>query len=114
MGISGLAVVCSPVQEALAHQLGGHVGDCALGGGLCGVMMHPAHAKVSHLHINEQNGIHSLIHSLTRHSLACPLTSNSFTLNACSLRCMHPGSQIVSHPLLLSITQTVQECFWAR
>lgn len=50
MGVCSLVVVSSPVQEALAHQLGGHVGDGALSGSLCGVMMHPAHAKVSNLH----------------------------------------------------------------
>lgn len=42
--------LASPVQEAFAHQLGGHVGDCALGGGLCWIMVHPAHAKISNLH----------------------------------------------------------------
>ena len=50
MGVCALAIVSSPVQEALAHQLGGHVGDSALSGGLCGVMVHPAHPKVSNLH----------------------------------------------------------------
>lgn len=38
------------MQEALAHQLGGHVRDCALAVGLRWVMMHPTHAKVRHLH----------------------------------------------------------------
>ena len=37
------------MQEALAHKLGGHVGDCALRGGLCWIMVHAAHAEVSNL-----------------------------------------------------------------
>ena len=57
--------VASPVQEALAHKLRGHVGDCALSGGLCWIMVHAAHAKVSNLH-HTQHSIQALTHSLAR------------------------------------------------
>lgn len=59
-----MQALASPVQEAFAHQLGGHVGDCALSGGLCGIMVHPAHAKVSNLH-HTQDTMYAL-HSLTQ------------------------------------------------
>lgn len=55
--------LASPVQEALTHQLRGHVGDCALGGGLCWIMVHAAHAKVSNLHHTHNSCSFTHIHA---------------------------------------------------